>query len=493
MREREAKLVVPHDFEIPPARSLAKRVAQAQSDRVTQHAVYYDTPDLRLTRSGVSFRYRSDDGWTVKLPEARTASTLTRSELAFPGDRGAPPARALSLVRPWSRARPLVEIATVDTRREKTRLLDTGSDLLAEIDDDDVVGTTADGKETRFREVEIELGEDTPDSFLADVVRRLRTAGAHPSRAASKIARVLGAAADAPPDVPEELRIRADATVADVVRAAIVRSLRQLVSYDPAIRLSGDVESVHKARVATRRLRSDLRTFRPVLEWAWSEPLRAELQWLGRALGQVRDADVLLDALAARAAALPDAHQPAAAQLRCTLEAARRRDRDELLETLDSDRYVALLDELVAAADRPRLRDGTGRSPVGVVARRLVAKPQRRFDRHARDLDRRAPDAALHEARKRAKQVRYASEALAPVLGRRARVRARRFADVQQVLGEHQDAVVAGAWLFDAARDTEDRDDSFVAGELAGRFLDAKLAARAKWPAVRTRALKVGI
>src|SRR4029077_17095437 len=108
-----------------------------------------------------------------------------------------------------------------------------------------------------------------------------------------------GDAADAPPDVAEERRVKGDGTVADLVRAAILRSLRQLVAYDPAIRLSDDPESVHKARVATRRLRSDLRTFRPVLEREWSEPLRAELQWLGRALGKVRDADVLLDALAA--------------------------------------------------------------------------------------------------------------------------------------------------------------------------------------------------
>ena len=488
MREREAKLVVPDDFDLPPARALAEGGPPSQTEDVTQHAVYYDTSDLRLTRSGVSLRYRSDDGWTVKLPEARTASTLTRSELSFGGDRGTPPAPARSLVRAYSRTRPLVEIAQIETHRSKTRLLDAGGDLLAEIDDDDVTGTSADGRQTQFREIEVELGDDTADSFLDDVVHRLRKAGARPSRATSKIARVLGDAADAPPDVAEERRVKGDGTVADLVRAAILRSLRQLVAYDPAIRLSDDPESVHKARVATRRLRSDLRTFRPVLEREWSELLRAELQWLGRALGKVRDADVLLDALAAQASALPDEHRPAATQLQRQLEAARRRDREALLDALDSDRYVELLDQLVAAAEQPRFRDGEGEQPARAIARRLVAKPRQRFERHARDLGARAPDPALHEARKRAKQVRYASEAVAPLLGKRARVAAERFAEVQQVLGDHQDAVVAGAWLFAAAHDTEDRDEAFVAGELAAQFLDAKQAARAKWPAVRTRA-----
>ena len=143
--------------------------------------------------------------------------------------------------------------------------------------------------------------------------------------------------------------------------------------------------------------------------------------------------------------------------------------------------------------DEPRFRDGAAEQPARAIARRLVAKPRKRFERHARDLDRRAPDAALHEARKRAKQVRYASEAVAPLLGKRARVAAERFAEVQQVLGDHQDAVVAGAWLFAAARDADDRDEAFVAGELAGQFLDSKQAARAKWPAVRASALHAKI
>ena len=208
-------------------------------------------------------------------------------------------------------------------------------------------------------------------------------------------------AADGPPDVAAAARVKRDATVADVVRSAIVRSLLQLLSYDPAIRLSEDPEAVHKARVATRRLRSDLRTFRPVLEPAWSEPLRTELQWLGRALGQVRDADVLLAALTAQAAALPDDHQTAAARLRHTLEEARGRDRAALLETLDSDRYAQLLDRLVAAADQPRFRGDAARSRATTIARNLVAKPRRRFEQATRGLDRFAPDPSLHEARKR--------------------------------------------------------------------------------------------
>ena len=176
-----------------------------RTEAVEQHAVYFDTSDLRLTRSGVSLRYRSDDGWTVKLPESRTASSMTRTEHAFAGDAGPPPAPAASLVRPWSRTAPLVEIATIDTQssqdvpaRRARRSAGRGR------------RRRGDGHEprspvgTRFREIEIELAEQTPDAFLDEVVRTFRKAGAEPTRAESKIARVLGAAAAEPPDVPDE-------------------------------------------------------------------------------------------------------------------------------------------------------------------------------------------------------------------------------------------------------------------------------------------------
>jgi CHAD domain-containing protein len=487
VREREAKLVVGRDFQIPRADRLGQGIASATTETLVQRAVYFDTSDLRLTRSGVSLRFRSDDGWTVKLPESRNASSLTRTEYAFAGDRGAPPPRALSLVRAWSRTRPVLEIANIETRRRRTRLVDDRGHLLAELDDDDVVGTSAGETRTRFREIEIELAEDTSDSFLEGALRVLRKCGARSARVMSKIARVLGDAAAEPPDVPDEIELGRNATVSELVRASIVNSLHGLLTRDPELRLGEDPEAVHKARVATRRLRSDLRTLRPIVDPNWSEPLRAELKWLGTALGMVRDADVLLAALARKAERVPDEHQPAAARVQQRLCDARARDRDALLVVLDSDRYARLLDRLVAAAAQPRLRDTDPHTRAASIATRLGSKPRKRFWRAVRTLDDPPRDQDLHEVRKRAKHARYAHELLSPILGKPARRVARRFAGVQQVLGDHQDAVVATAWLSDAARDSEERDEAFVAGEVAGLFLEDKQAARARWPEVRKR------
>ena len=88
-------------------------------------------------------------------------------------------------------------------------------------------------------------------------------------------------------------------TPTDVVRAAIARSTARLLAHDPGVRLGDDPEDVHQARVATRRMRSDLRTFRRVLDEDWDESMRDELKWLGGLLGAVRDTDVLLDRLEA--------------------------------------------------------------------------------------------------------------------------------------------------------------------------------------------------
>src|SRR5207237_733472 len=80
--------------------------------------------------------------------------------------------------------------------------------------------------------------------------------------------RALGPAAQGDPDVAVPAR-PPDPTAADVVRRAIAAGVQLLLRHDALVRLGGDPEHVHQARVGTRRLRSHLRTFRPLLDRAW--------------------------------------------------------------------------------------------------------------------------------------------------------------------------------------------------------------------------------
>src|SRR5881396_658751 len=64
MREREAKLLASPGFRLPALDGVVEGVRIASDECVELCAVYFDTPDLRLTRSGASLRYRSEH-WTV--------------------------------------------------------------------------------------------------------------------------------------------------------------------------------------------------------------------------------------------------------------------------------------------------------------------------------------------------------------------------------------------------------------------------------------------
>ena len=80
---------------------------------------------------------------------------------------------------------------------------------------------------------------------------------------------------------------------ADVVRIALASSVARFDANEPMLWTDRDPEAVHQARVATRRLRSDLGTLHDFVDKQWSMQLRAELRWLGAELGGVRDVEVL--------------------------------------------------------------------------------------------------------------------------------------------------------------------------------------------------------
>jgi CHAD domain-containing protein len=498
MQEREVKLVFRPGTDLPDPKNLSDGLggwSVTELEPLEQLANYFDTRDLALTRAGASLRYRSDDGWTVKLPRAHDGASFVRDEYGIAGESGDPPRAAIDLVSALTRSRPLVEVARLRTTRRKTLLRDQQGRPMVEIDDDDVVATNVvptngGAAATRFREVEIESVGDADRDLVEKLVERLRKAGAEAGESMPKVARALGERAAAPPDlvVPEPLRQRA--TLGELVRHSVAAGVQRLIDHDPIVRTGDDSEGVHQARVATRRLRSDLRTFRPILHTEWSEPLRAELRWLGEQLGRVRDADVLLGRLDAKREGLPVEEQADADLLINRLRAMRERDRALMLDAMRSERYVSLLDRLVAAASAPRLRAGVESERASKKVAQLAHRPCKRLRKQVGRLPTVPSDSDLHELRKRAKQARYALEAITPVAGRRAARTAERIADLQSVLGDHQDAVVAVAWLRDAARDSdaEELETAFVAGRLSGSFDADRICLRSVWPRVWRRA-----
>ena len=165
-----------------------------------------------------------------------------------------------------------------------------------------------------------------------------------------------------------------------------------------------------------------------------------ELKWLGNLLGDVRD----LDVLQARLRTKISQDQTGVGELFGMLGARHQAARAELEKGLRSDRYKELLDRLVAAASAPDLKD-EAYEPSADALPPLVKTAWKKLAKKARSLEAEGSDEAFHTVRIRAKRARYAAEAVAPSLGPAEEDAARfadRAADVQDVLGAHQDAVV---------------------------------------------------
>lgn len=285
----------------------------------------------------------------------------------------------------------------------------------------------------------------------------------------------------------------------DPARAAIVASLRRnvakLVRHEAGIRT--DVpDSVRKLRIAARRLRSTLYTFRPLLDEAWARELSAELAVLARGLGETRDREVTLARLERDVDVLP-AGAPVAetlAYLRATLSADLAQARDTTRAALDDGRTAALIAAMQAAAADPRTTAEADRSCRQVLPP-LVAASYRKLAKGAKHLRLDPPgtavhaeaDDAWHAARISAKRARYAADACVPVFGEPSAQLGEYLTLVTRCLGEHQDAAVAA----DAAIELGAAPDcpapaALGLGLLHGVQREAVLAARfnfrALWP-----------
>ncbi len=241
-----------------------------------------------------------------------------------------------------------------------------------------------------------------------------------------------------------------ETTVGQVLLARIEAQAAVLAGLDDAVR-ADEPDAVHRMRVACRRLRSALQTFRRLFTPGATDELVAELRWLAGALGGARDREVLAARLAAQARELPAECDPerVAAALERWGKAAYREVWPEVLAALDSPRRRALGEALAALIASPPLRRRAAR-PAAPELSRVAAREQRRTGDRVRTALAAGPedrDRALHEARKAAKRARYAGETAAPAVGARAERYAERMKAVQEVLGEHQDAVVAAATL----------------------------------------------
>ncbi|GAB3273106.1 CYTH and CHAD domain-containing protein [Sinomonas notoginsengisoli] len=454
------KYDVDRDAPVPQFTEL-RDVAQL-GPSATHHleAVYFDTEDLTLAAHGITLRRRTggvDAGWHLKLP----AGAGARTEITEPvgSDTDAVPRRIRQLVAVHVRDRALHPVAELTTRRTTVPLLGADRVVLAEFSDDHVESEAPldAGLLQSWREWEIELVDGAPE-LLEAVDALLADAGVTPAHAPSKLARALGPAypwGREPKPTPKR-----KGPAGTVLLAYAKKQTDALKRVDPRVRLD-ELDAVHQLRVAARRMRSVLTTYRKFIDTSTADHLRQELKWMAGTVGQARDVEVTRERLKDMTAAEPSdlLMGPVAQRIEEESGARYRQAHASGLEAMDSVRYFRLLDAIDAFLADPPLTEAGGKNAVKAVARR-VAKDTGRLRRavdaaeaaeDAAEVEQAAVDAALHEVRKSAKRLRYAAEAAASVHGKRAKRLARAAEQIQETLGELQDSVLSRGLLRELA------------------------------------------
>lgn len=458
--EREWKWDVDEHFAVP---RLDDIVAGAHVERstVTLSSAYYDTADGDLQTHGVLLRRRDGDddtGWQLKVPEAdgrleiRTALSDT------------PPPELADALTGMRLGKPLVNVATIRTTRDRYRITDPRRRrLCAEIADDNVLASI-DHRLLAWREIEVELGPKAR-SVPRRLTERLTESGAKPARYPSKFARVSRAPRPKP---------AGGTTAGHAVASYMTEQIDNIFDGDLALRRGSD--PIHDTRVAIRRLRSTLRVFGKLLDKS-VEHVEDELKWYAGLLGEVRDRQVQRRRFGEALAELPPelVLGPVVNRINTDLQSDQLKARTIVSEAMNSERYLGLLATLQHWRTMPPLIEPPSLKAVNKRARRAERKADRRLA-EAIDAD---DDDLLHRARKAAKRARYAAELREP-LDKRAKKTAKYYKQFQRVLGDHQDGVVASATLIRLARTagTTPGENGFTYGLLYAREQQAAEAAR---------------
>jgi len=495
--EIELKFLVPAAARTALRAEMARGTAPPQ--RISLAAMYLDTSDRRLARSGIAWRLRREGRRWVQTLKAGGAHALERFEHEVHRadashdaslHAGSPTGDKLiaTLRDAQADGAELGVRFQTEVRRTTRKLRTRGAVVEVAFDEGQLL---AHGASQRIREIEFELVSGSAAAMLALAERwRKRFGLIHDPRSKAERGDRLAEGSAYPPvrkskrpDYPDEATAtEAFGTVLDECLAHISHNAIGVLEGDPALR----VEHVHQLRVGIRRLRSALRSF---AGWAPSPPdhLVDGLRALFATLGQSRDRDVLASGVATLLAQIgaPPLKAPAGPAGPDPAEAVRGSETQGL--------FLAWITWRTALAERSAHTVEPAATPPDTTAPAQgdhdAATFHRQAERRLRRWHRRIvadwkafdelDDAGLHALRKRIKRQRYAVEFFAPVMRRRAVERyLLPLATVQDRMGELSDLFVARANYQSLVG--EDPTAWFALGWLAARIADVRSLAKSE-------------
>jgi inorganic triphosphatase YgiF len=405
-------------------------------------STYFDTPQADLKAKRVSLRIREGGGKTIQTLKRGDGFAREEHEQAVDGALDLSMA-ALKEALPSSKRRALRPAFTVRVQRQQRTFDYEGATIEMAVDRGEV---QAGDRRRAISEVELELksGDCGP---LFELARRLsRTAPLYLSfEGKSAQGQMLSEGLEHAPRHHASAPLSAALDAAGAFQAIARGALAQIAANGVVLREADSVEAVHQLRVAVRRLRSALSTFKPILADERAADFQAELKWLAGAFDEARDLDVFAQGaaeLAQEGADLSDlvpavekARQRGHAKAAAAVASGRFRDL-----VLDTTAWIETGDWLTAdAAAGPR------ETPARDFAAKALDHRRKVLLKRARRLKDRS-DAERHKARIAAKKLRYAAEAFAPLFdGAAAKAFIKRLKRLQDELGALNDAVVAEA------------------------------------------------
>ena len=253
-------------------------------------ADYFDTDRLALARAGITLRRRTggtDAGWHLKVP----GGPGRRMEHAEPlGERRRPAAGALlDLVQAWVRDRDLRAGRHPEHPADWcTRCSAPTGEVLAEAADDVVTARGARRCRTARRSATGGSGRSSWSTVPAELIDAAGERDARGRRGTVGVvvqARAGPRRPAGPTGRPDADGLSPASRAGDVVHAHLVEQVDAMINRDWQAR-HDEPDGVHKMRVATRRLRSALATFRPLLDRQVTDPIRDELKWIAGELGR---------------------------------------------------------------------------------------------------------------------------------------------------------------------------------------------------------------
>jgi inorganic triphosphatase YgiF len=368
-------------------------------------SVYFDGPDRPLEKAGATLRLRRHGARRIQTFKRGAGLAREEREASVKGDA---PDRTMAPLPELIGPKPLEPQFEVRVTRRERRMMHGDAEIELALDEGEIQAGEA---VTPLSEVELEL-KSGEEATLFELARGLAAAAplylSFDAKAERGQALRDGRAGKArhrhAPRLPKT------ATAGEALASTARSTLAQIAANAALVRAAPGAEAVHQLRVATRRLRSTLSTFRKVAPDDLLEAIRNDAKWLAHACDDARNLEVFAghDLKRLRRLELPRAERAA---LRAAIRAAQARAQAQAVDAAASPRFRSFMIEAAAWTETGAWREGdAAKGCARDYAAKVLEKRMRRVLKRARKVETGSDD-DRHELRIETKKLRYSAEA----------------------------------------------------------------------------------